>query len=425
MPTVLAFDAYDLGEEEVRSRFAWAVRNGNPSWLWPEVSVEEWRLALARIELATSQILTSGRATEPLTGCARAIGVAGYTSGMGPLLGHWLKQGQLEAEPEVAAVLDLHLRHNSRRMRRMAARAIEVVTRLADRGVAVVVLKGMQTAFASFPVPGVRPVSDIDLLIAPGDRGRASEVLGEMGLVPGSCSPQLTGAQTWSDPEAAPLPRSLAFVHADDPWSVDLQTSLNRRYSTGSSILQLDKIRASGALDRWALGSGAAALAPAAQVLHVACHASCGFGSLSMIRLCELVFVVRKGLRDGRLDWLEVARLGSHSGTIGGAYPALRLSEMLAPGTIPDHVLQLARSHAPSAVFRVMEQLRPANAQTVLRCTVRERFMWIPSLRQVLYDIACDIVPPATSLRASLQIQKRRLYRLLRGAVSWRDQVKC
>jgi hypothetical protein len=41
----------------------------------------------------------------------------------------------------------------------------------------------------------------------------------------------------------ATQPRTLSFVHRDDPWSIDLQTSLNRRYSYGAPVIALDRVR--------------------------------------------------------------------------------------------------------------------------------------------------------------------------------------
>src|SRR5438128_1120704 len=108
MPTVLPLDAFDLTEHEVRERFDHAVRQGHRNWLWPDASVEGWRAALAQFEAVARQVLTDGRGHEPLQGRPEDIGVAGYTSGMGPLLGAWLRQGLIVAPAGIAETLDLH-----------------------------------------------------------------------------------------------------------------------------------------------------------------------------------------------------------------------------------------------------------------------------------------------------------------------------
>jgi histone H3/H4 len=422
MPTILPFDAFDLGEEEVRSRFGWAVRQGHPHWLWPGTTIESWQAALGQFEVVARQILTTGAAQDPLHGRPEDIGVAGYTSGMGPLLGHWLKEGKLEADESIAAVLDLHLRHNSRRMARMARRARTIVTALAARGVPVLVLKGMETAFRYFPTPGARAMSDIDLAIRLGDAPRAAEALGAMGLIPGAFSPTPPQQQTWRAAKVVTLPRSLALTHADDPWSVDLQTSLNRKYSSGSPILRLDTLWAGGSTEPWVLSASAEALSLEAQALHLACHASCGFGNLSMLRLCELAFVVRASARQGGFDWDEFIALAHRAEAFAAAYPALRLTEQLAPGTVPDRVLDAGRAETPAAVLRVMRGLSPANAQRVLRWSLEERFMWARSAWHVVQEVARDIVAPAASPALLFAIQKKRLFRVLRGTVTWHSQ---
>ena len=422
MPTILPFDAFDLGEEEVRSRFDWAVRQGHPHWLWPGTTVEAWQAALAQFEAATRQILLAGCAADPLRGRPEDIGVAGYTSGMGPLLGHWLKEGRLKAGDGIAAVLDLHLQHNSRRMTRMAEWARAVVAALAGHGVAVLVLKGMQTAFVHFPTPGTRPMSDIDLAIRPGDRARAAEMLGGMGFVPGAYSPQPPQQQTWRAVDAATMPRSLAMTHAEDPWSIDLQTSLNRKYSNGSPTVRLDMLWASENTEPWALANDAEALSLEAQAVHLACHAGCGFTNLSLLRLCELAFVVRHGAFQEGFDWEEFTRLATRAAALSAAYPALHLTELLAPGTVPDRVLAIGRSETPAAVLRVLRGLSPASAQRVLRWSLEERFMWARSAWHVVQEVARDLVAPAASPAMLLSIQKKRLFRVLRGTVTWHSQ---
>jgi hypothetical protein len=307
-------------------------------------------------------------------------------------------------------------------MQRMADRAIAVVAGLAHKGVPVLVLKGMQTAFTCFPNPGARALSDIDLAIRPDDRPRAAAALREMDFVSGPWSPGPPPQQTWWDVSAPRVPRCLAFTHADNPWSVDLQTSLSRRYSSGSPLIRLDALWTDRTTVPWALAPEGAALAPVAQALHLACHASCGFNSLSMQRLCELALLVRGGARGEGFDWDEFADLAQRLEVLASAYPALSLTEVLVPGSVPDRVLKAGRSGAPAAVVRVLERLSPATAQRIHRCSLEERFMWTPSRWRVALETARDLVVPATSLGTILAIQKRRLFRVLRGQLAWAGQ---
>ena len=81
----LPLDSLDLTSDQVRERFEWARRQGNPAWLWPELTAGEWREASDRIADAASAVLAGEKApvldVEP-----RALEITAYTSGTGPLL---------------------------------------------------------------------------------------------------------------------------------------------------------------------------------------------------------------------------------------------------------------------------------------------------------------------------------------------------
>lgn len=70
---------------------------------------------------------------------------------------------------------------------RLASRAAELVAALATRGIQGVLLKGHRTR-ALYPDAAMRPVTDIDLLIAPDDAAGAAETLQQMGYAP--CTPR-------------------------------------------------------------------------------------------------------------------------------------------------------------------------------------------------------------------------------------------
>jgi hypothetical protein len=91
----LPLDAFDLAPAEVKRRFRWAAQQGNPYWLWPDIAVADWVSALERITQVTSEVLLAGRARSALDGDPAALGVAGFTSGMGPCWGSGSKPGNL------------------------------------------------------------------------------------------------------------------------------------------------------------------------------------------------------------------------------------------------------------------------------------------------------------------------------------------
>jgi hypothetical protein len=414
MPAILPLDAFDLAEEAVRERFDRAVRQGHPHWLWPGTSVAAWQTALMQFERVARQVLTEGQACEPLHGRAEDVGVAAYTSGMGPLLGAWLREGLIAAPPRIAAMLDLHHRHNRLRMERMARRATAVVDALARAGVEVVVLKGMDTAWSLFPDPATRPLSDIDLLVDPAAELAADAVLREMGFVAGAVG-RYPPARNWRSADAPVLPRTLTFVHHDDPWSVDLQTSLNRRYSFGAPVIMLDRIRSSATLEPWGLSPGGSTLAGEARAIHLAVHASCGLQSLSLLRLVELIVAIRSAARFG---WGRFAELAERAGALAMTYPALHLAEQLAPGTVPAEVLARCERAVPRRVRSVIARLAPHSAQRVLRCSLEERFMWSPSPWRRLIQIVRELHPPGLPVAALPSIYRARAWRLLHGTLT-------
>jgi hypothetical protein len=417
MPTDLALDAFDLDDAAVQRRFDWAVRQGNSLWVWPDTAAEAWQAALGQIEAIARDVLTRGRSSRTLEGRPEDVGVAGYTSGMGPLLGFWLGEGRIRASAGVAAVLRLHLEHNRIRMARMAGHATGIVDALAGRGLEVVVFKGMDTAWSVFPDPATRPLSDIDLLIDEADVPIANETLGGLRFVPGPigyCPP----AQSWRGADAPATPRSLAFAHMDDPWSVDLQTSLRRRYSWGAPVLELDRIRSPAMLEPWRLSPRAATMAAEARLVHLACHAGCGLVSLSLVRLVEIVLAIRAQPRERPIRWDVFVALAERAGALAMTYPALRFAEQLAPGTVAREVLARCEAVAPARVRRVIERLTPSSAQRVLRCSLEERFMWSPSPLRRLVQAVRELHPPGLPVRTLPAIYRARAWRLVRGTLT-------
>ena len=410
----LPLDSFDLGSDAVRGRFRAALSRGDPQWLWPEVTVDAWQAALFQIARTTSDILATGGARTSLEGEADAIGIAAFTSGMGPMLGYWSMRQLFDADVSVHAILQLHYRHNCRRMERLARHGAKIVERLATAGLSVTILKGMHTAYSYFPTPGTRPVSDIDLLIEPQDEPAAAEVLRKLGYEPGIVN---TGEQSWHMSGTPREPRSLSLTHQDSPWTIDLHTSLDRQYSPGAPMIRLDEVVGRCVPDSWPITSKGTVLPPPELTLHLAFHASTPFVSLSMVRLTELVLVLESVKRDGRLDWDAFLSLAQQTGAASSVYPALHFADALVPGRVPAEVLMALEEQAPTAVRRVVRRLTPATCQRMRRCSLEERFMWTNGLRSWVREIVTDVFP-CVDPRRLLDIYAMRFWRLARGTVS-------
>jgi hypothetical protein len=404
----------EISPGEVRRRIAWARRQGRPAWLWPEIPIDAWREAMAGLAAAAA----AGLAGEPglaLEGEAEAIGLAGYTSGVGPLLGLWQEQGRLRASAPVAAVLARHLDHNRRRSAHLVEAAALVVGRLADRGIGTVILKGLHTGAAYFPEFGVRPASDIDLLVAAGDGAMAESVMRSCGLILKGRNPW---ESNWALPTARPEPNSLTYVHADDMWSIDLHTALTISAGEGTPLAELDLARPLESGGRWLADPRGRVLEQPLLLVHLAAHAGGGWQNLTLLRLVELVLVIRQDMEANALEWDAFLEVGARTGALGYAYPALRLAEQLAAGLVPRDVIGACGAKVPPAVREALDRLTPATAQRIDRNSVGEHFMWAQGWQERLRQLASDIQLRGRSWPELRRIYEERAWRLIRGRVS-------
>lgn len=404
----------ELSPQEVIKRFRWAKRRGTPAWLWPETSVEQWRDALHRIEPIVRGALGGDPSGHALDGDAEAVGLACYTSGVGPLLGWWRGHQLIETSPEVGAVLDLHLAHNQQRAARMEAAALTLVEALYQRGVSALILKGAHTARDYFPDPGTRPASDIDLLIDPAATSHVEEAMLACGYI---AAARGRYESNWRLEGAPEHPKSLRLVHCDDPWSVDIHTSLNVPVSAGAPVAELDAAEPLASRRRWSVSPNARTLEQPLLLLHLAVHAGGGLQNLTLLRLVELHFVIRRDIANGLLSWGAFMDLGRRTGSLGFAWPALKLCEDLVPATVPEDVLRACALSVPPGARRVVERLVPATAQRVDRASISEHFMWAAGASGRLRQAAWDFAPSRSWSQLRLLYQKR-LWQLLRGRIS-------
>jgi hypothetical protein len=395
--------------EEIESRLRRAVARGNPIWLWPEVDRARRRAAMEQLASATHQVL-AGDAAE-LTSDAAALGLAGYVSGMGPLLGWWIDRGLISAPDAIAETLREHLRHNRDRAGRLRRACTAITAALDSAGIKSIVLKGLHTESAYFPAPGTRPASDIDLLVERSKRVAAERVLWSRGLVPASRG---RFESSWREGGAASQPASLYLVHRDDPWTIDLHHSLDIAPAPGAPIARLDLGQPMQSGCRWADRDAGYTLDQPLLALHLAVHAGHGLHNLTLLRLVELVLVIRKDTASGRLSWPDFAALATAADAFGYAYPALAFAEQLASGTIPRHILSESARAASRRAVGIVRRLTPATAQRIGRLSLPMHFMWTRGIDGWARQIGADLVPHA-SVRRSLEIYRARAWQLLGG----------
>jgi hypothetical protein len=111
---------------------------------------------------------------------------------------------------------------------------------------------------------------------------------------------------------------------------------------------------------RWAGREAGYTLDQPLLALHLAVHAGHGLHNLTLLRLVELVLVIRNDTASGRLSWPDFAALATAADAFGYAYPALAFAEQLAPGTIPRHILSESARAASHRAVGIVRRLTPA-----------------------------------------------------------------
>ncbi len=398
----------DLDPEEVRARVAWARKRGLPRWLWPDIAPQQWRAALSDIGRALTHILNDQTGKASLDGDPRAVSLAAYTSGTGPFLGYFVERGSLLAAPAVADMLAVHLSHNRARMEMLRREAITAAQLLADNGIAAIVPKGMHTAFAYFPEPGCRPISDIDLIVKPEELARAEDIFRVHGYL-GRVMSQAPYQCDWTRAGARTAPHSLLHVHADDPWSIDLQTTIDR-HLRNVGVVHLDQFVSSDQLAPWPLSNAARILRQPLLLVVLAAHASQHLINLSLGRIVELALVAGADRASGALDWDAFIRIAREAGP-RYLYPALYACEKLVPGTIAPAALRVCEADAPAELRRLLARKDVALLQPLDHHSFAERYMWFGGwwsrLRRVMREV--DPGPADRTPRKALAVYLNRL----------------
>lgn len=411
-------ESMELPPDAITARFAGARRRGHPGYLWPDIPVDRWQAAQAAIGTVTRSILRERvpvRLELPSGVGSRTMGVAAFTSGMGPLLGHWIEAGTVIADHDTGALLALHLDQSRKRFERAERFGIRAVHLLHAAG-DVVVLKGLHTARAYFPEPGTRPMADIDLLISERSVDAAERTLRGAGFTP-TTGLRRPYRRDWTT-DSRRLPRSLDIDHAENPISLDLHASLARVFA-GTRLVDL----APGGVstEPWDLaGDLGRVLRQPLLTAFLALHASEELHQLRLVRLYELVTVIRRDLGRERLLWSALTELLRSTETLRFTYPALALAERLAPGTVSPDLLGNARSAATRLMRGVVDALEPETALRLHRRSVIERFMWAATPAEALRCISAAARPGQTNAAPLGRVLVERFFRVVRGRLSMR-----
>jgi len=412
----------ELTPDQIEARRRWALRQGHGSWLWPDVSIDAWRSCQREIERVTALVLaqrSSPILLEPPPGAdERALGIAAFTSGMGPLLGWWLERGVLAGPADVVFRMKTHLVHGRERADRMALAlrdGFDLLDRARVRGF---VLKGAHTGAVYFPEPGTRPAADIDVAIGPPDVDRVNRALSEAGYERIKMR-RYPWKSDWRPPGTPQRLSSIDMNHAENPFTLEMHDGLDREFF-GVKTIQF------GLPEAW-LTEPAPALHPSALVLgqpwltaFLAAHASEELHHLQLVRLVELVLVIRKDTASGSLEWAALGALIDRLGARRFVWPAFELAERLAPGTVDPAFRESLAADTTPRMRRVVDRLSPGTAQRLDGLSLDERFLWARGPTETLRRLAHLIWPTRGESARLYHVYARRLTGLLRGRVRLR-----
>jgi hypothetical protein len=214
--------------------------------------------------------------------------------------------------------------------------------------------------------------------------------------------------------------RSLEVTHVDNSYTFDVHDSLDRGFG-GVATVRLGDVDA--LTEPWVeLTGNARRPRPIANAALLALHVSKEWHRLQLIRVVELVLVLRQDFGLNPAPWGDLAALLDRARAQRFVYPAFELVERLAPGTVPVEFRQQLAQHAHARLVRVIDGLRPGAAQRIERLSLADALVWSDGTWQVLRRLIDLLIPLRLSRsgRSMISIHRERFYQLLRGRLDWR-----
>ena len=395
-------------------------RTRDPRTLWPMLDPSTLEPAADAIGATVAAHLRGERSTlGDATGSdAYAIGIAAFATGTGPLLGHWVEQGTLDVSDSLALVLARHLEHGRRRVVRMTRGAWPAFESLLNAGITPTVIKGFHTAHVYFPEPALRPMADVDIVVAPDDIEKAELALRAAAFTP-SHVVERPYKRDWYPPDDSPRIWSFEVFDARERWKLELHDGANVGRITTFGFRPEDATR-SGA--PWQLND-LVLRAPIQPLLTVilAAHLSVELYPRRLSRLIELVYVLRRDCGRGFFSWDAFETLLDSGGAHRFVYPALALVEKLSPGAVDEAVLTRCRRASTRLTRVVADGFTPTRPLLEDRRVIAERLMWIANPRDGIRYLARWLNPVRGGTWEEVRdIYHARAHRLLFGHVSWR-----
>ena len=228
-----------------------------------------------------------------------------------------------------------------RHIRLREARAREVLARLHEatraRGIAVVPLKGSALLALGVHREGVRPMSDIDLLVAPDKAAAAAEALDAVGYRP--CYSTRRHAVFIPVDHAIP---NIFGEHVDNSFRIELHLKIAEPLPVSPVDIT------AGVWPRDAPPGTNSYAGNDALFCHLMLHATGGMRT-NTLRFMQLIDLARLAPRLTREEWSALTARAEHAWWM---YPALRMVAHYFPDVIPADALNDARAACPALLLR-------------------------------------------------------------------------
>jgi hypothetical protein len=378
--------------DEVARRVRRFEETKDPAVIYPRLA-EAARVAAGReLERVTQEILAGregvwidpGEVHDPY-----ALAIAGHTTGMAPLVGRWIEDGTVDGRSPVRFAFLDYLSHARRRAARIEREALPALDALVDRGLEPVVLKGFHTARVYYEEPAVRRMGDVDLAVPANRVADAEAALAHAGFRPDSEALR-PYKRDWIGNHVDPRVFSLELPDERTRWVVELHGSLDRHLHPGA-VARLDA--ESGNVEPFDIaGRRVWVAAQPLLLVSLACHCSQELDASRLLRLFEIVRIVRSDSRAGRLSWDDVLGMLRRTANARYTYPAFALAEELAPGTIDPRVLSMGRKASTWAARHTVARLVPAGGSPDSRGALKQ-LMWTSGTLAVAHRIVRNVWP--------------------------------
>ncbi len=300
-----------------------------------------------------------------------------------PLLYHNLKRLGSPVPEEVMASLRAAYLANEARNIRLFRRLEPLIRAVGAAGIRAVVTKGARLALTVYPDIGLRPFTDIDLVVHPDDWPKLEKVLDGLGFA----------GERRARTRLHPRNRSLDWTFSPYFRSGELFVELHFAYLGLHVPFRSEQ-------DFWATagkvrmdGTEAGIMSPEYELCYLSLHAQ----QHSYIRLMWLTDIAELGSRAG-IDREKVARIARREGVAGVVRYGFELINALWPGTFSEQLISELRRGPiesvlmpalwpPGRVFRRDERiLMPYYAPTFFSLLSRRRpFLAARTLLRILF----------------------------------------